>query len=268
MFLMAVGYANNLLLIFTLFLLSFNMIWLVQTHFHLHALKFDGLSIKNGHVGESLPVQIRWKKSPDRPLQWSIVLEGPCGIVEMTTLEEEGHQSTGEVILKKRGRLNWNFLRVETTLPFGLYRTWIFFPLNETSFAYPALLKTTGLGALGQTQLEGQVPQERKGSEDIRDLSPYRGEESRKISWKHFARSGELYVKEGTEWNDQHIHIKIDLPADHDLKENYLKSIATKMVDAYRQQIPFTFEITGSVKRGPSSQVRHLEDCLKDLSVC
>jgi uncharacterized protein (DUF58 family) len=268
MFLLSVGYANNLLLIFTLFLLSFNLIWLVQTHFHLHALKFDSLSLKNGHVGETLPVCIRWRSSPQRPFQWAIDLEGNREVVTLSTLEEEAHQSVGEIILAQRGRQSWQYLKVETILPFGLYRSWIYFPLVETTFAYPALLKTTGLGHIGETHLEGQVPQERKGTEDIRELSPYRGEESRKISWKHFARSGDLYVKEGTEWNDRHLYLKIEPPSEAEAKENYLKVMATRMVEAYRQQVPFTFEIDGSVKRGPSAQEKYLHECLKDLGLC
>ncbi len=267
MFLLAIGYANNLLLIFTLFLLSFNMIWLIQTHFYLAALKFDQMIIDNGHASAGLPVNIQWKKSPQLPYQWEVKIESDQGDSELHTLDESQRGILGEVVLENRGVRHWKHLRVATELPFGLYRSWIYWPLNVTTYVYPELLKESPELHFDQTHLEGQIPKERKGHEDIRDLSPYRGEESRKISWKHYARSGELFVKEGTEWNDHHLHLKLNLPKDHILKEQYLKKIATTMVSCFRNQIPFTFE-TETMKRGPSSQEKHLADCLKDLSLC
>ena len=39
MFLLSVGYSNNLLLIFTLFLFGLNLICCIHTHYHLNALK-------------------------------------------------------------------------------------------------------------------------------------------------------------------------------------------------------------------------------------
>lgn len=268
MFLLAVGYANNLLLIFTLFLLSFNMVWLVQTHFHLAALKLEEVTVSNGHALDSIGVQVRWKRSPQMPFKWDLRIEGHDLEVPLSTLEETSSLTSAEIRLPKRGHFFWSHLCVATDLPFGLYRSWIYFPLNVSSYSYPELLKNISLPDMGHTHLEGQIPRERKGTEDIRDLSPYRGEESRKISWKHYARSGDLYVKEGTEWNDHHLHLKLKLPEAPEAKETYLKKISSQLVSAYREQIPFTFEIEGVIKRGPSVQEKHLHDCLKDLSVC
>ena len=268
MFLLAVGYANNLLLIFTLFLLSFNMIWLIQTHFHLARLKFSEVSVASGHANEALRVVVNWKASPMQPLKWDMQIETLKHDLPMRVLEENDRESFAEIEIKKRGLIKWKHLKVSTDLPFGLYRSWIYFPIDTQTYVYPELLKDTNLGPTGETHLEGQIPQERKGYEDIRDLSPYRGEESRKISWKHYARIGELYVKEGTEWNDQHLNLKLKLPKERQAKEELLKKAATQLVNAYRQQIPFTLEIEGGAKLGPSSQEKHLHDCLKELAVC
>src|SRR5215212_6754965 len=74
MFLLSVGYNNNLLLIFTLFLFGLNLIWVIQTHFHLHALKIETLIIDEGHAGEALHVKALWKKAPEVPHQWRMAL--------------------------------------------------------------------------------------------------------------------------------------------------------------------------------------------------
>ena len=75
MFLLSVGYNNNLLLIFTLFLFGLNLIWLIQSHFHMHKLKLDAVHLEDGHALESVSVRVCWKNSPLPPLLWELSLE-------------------------------------------------------------------------------------------------------------------------------------------------------------------------------------------------
>lgn len=268
MFLLSVGYANNLLLIFTLFLFGFNLIWLVQTHFHMHALKFEQLQIDNGHAGFGIAASIFWLKSPQKPFKWNLQLESAHESYQLKPISETSEVITAEVNLSERGQKVWKFLRVASSLPFGLYHTWIYFPLNNShSYVYPKILANYKMPDFNQTHLDGQIPKERKGSEDIRDLAPYQGEESRRISWKHYAKSGELLIKEGTEWNNFHLNIKLKLPVDQKNKESYLSELATQMIYCHRNQIPFTFEWEGK-KLGPSLELSHLHECLKELSIC
>lgn len=268
MFLLSVGYSNNLLLIFTLFLFSFNVIWIIQTHFHLQALKLNRLQVESGHVGDKIALTVRWGRLPALPGNWEIQLLGPKGVhIPVRSLEETNDVTLGDISLPHRGLWSWDSLRVGTSRPFGLYYAWIYFPIKNESLAYPELLKNmAGINLQDSGQI-GDVPSERKGDEDIKELAPYQGEESRKISWKHYARSGELFVKEGEDLHSPTLNLKIRPPEEGSAKELYLSQVATQLVYCHRNQVPFFYDSV-FMKKGPAHHQKHLQECLKDLTLC
>lgn len=265
MFLLSIGYDNNLLLIFTLFLFSFNVLWLIQSHFHLHHLKLRNIILQNGHTDESLSFKLFWNSSPKAPVNWNICLETKDNAINAKVLEQNEHFFQGELKLPKRGLWNWSYLKVSSILPFGLYRVWSFIPLNYQSYSYPALKKDFSrpeiqLGSVGES-----VPQHKAGNEDVWNLSNYEGGESRKISWKHYARSGELLIKEGEAYEDPSLRITLNIPEAQ--KEEYLSDVASQMVYCWQKGIPFLFEAPKNTL-GPNKNQEHLIQCLKVLTLC
>lgn len=253
MFLLSVGYSNNLLLIFTLFLFGLNLIWVIQTHYHLHGLKFDSMIIHDGFARESSQVEIFWKKQPEGKKNWRFRLFG-----ENFDLKISDHMT---VEFPKRGVWNIQHLRVSSEMPFGLYKSWIYLPVNVKGFAYPAKLKETPPIDFSTTANEGDHSTMRNGPHDVWNLGPYQGEESRKISWKHYARTGDLVVKEGEEFSNAVVHFV--LPVHTDNKEYLLSKLATQMVQCAKTDVPFSFE-----KKSASLTAKHLTDCLRELSQC
>jgi uncharacterized protein (DUF58 family) len=265
LFLLSIGYNNNLLLIFTLFLFSFNLLWLVQTHFHLHNLKLKSVILGDGHANEGIPLKVLWSKSPKGPVNWKVILESKDEQVHSTLYEQNEESSLGECKLPKRGVMNWCHLKVVSSNPFGLYNVWCFYPLKLTTYVYPSILKDYGLPEIKNDNAGETIPMMKAGHEDIWNLAPYQGEESRKISWKHYARSGELLIKEGEEFSDPVLFIKLNIP--EKTKEHYLSELASQMVYCQRKGIPFIFESAlGTL--GPANNQDHLNDCLKVLSLC
>lgn len=260
MFLLSIGYSNNLLLIFTTFLLAFNILWLIQTHFHLYRLKLDQVSIFSGHAKEAINVNIFWKASPKGPWNWDIELESDQGDYTYLNSVDGKTKSSGEIIPLSRGVYRWKYLKVRSKNPFGLYQAWIFFPLKLEGLVYPPLLKNVDLPLSG-IDFEGELLQDKKGPEDFRGLANYAHDESRKISWKHYARSGELLVKEGEEKKTPLLEIELKLPLDATLKEEYLSYVATQIVECKRQDIPFSLRMNGITSS-------HLQECLKALTLC
>jgi uncharacterized protein (DUF58 family) len=267
MFLLAVGYSSNLLLIFTLLLFSFNLLWVIQTHSALERLKLEHLIFPDGHVGEPLIVSLRWTQAINDYKKIKLTLEGSVGSVAINPLDGNGQWMTGEMTLSRRGQWQWQYLKLSTELPFGLYQVWKYLPVTGSSFAYPALLKNINLPLLMQ-QLPGEDYEKfRPGSEGFRELSPYAHQEARRISWKHYARSGELLVKSGEETTSNMLEFNLRLPTDPMEKENYLSLLATQLVLCQRQQIPFTF-ISSQLTLGPTGQIAHLQQCLKVMGLC
>lgn len=260
MLLLSIGYNNNLLLIFTIFLFAFNLLWLVQTHFHLYRLRPEHVAIFSGHAKGPVSVNIFWKTVPTGPWDWQIQLESGHGSFLFQGIKEDKLKSEGEVFPLARGHYEWKHLKVKTANPFGLYQAWIYFPLNIQSLVYPTLLSTIDLSLSGK-DFDGDLVQDKKGTDDFRGLGNYMNHESRKISWKHYARSGELFIKEGEEKKTPILELELRLPIESESKEKYLSYITTQLVHSYRRDIPFKLRVNG-VESG------HLQDCLKVLTLC
>jgi uncharacterized protein (DUF58 family) len=266
MFLLAVGYSNNLLLIFTLFLFGFNLIWLIQSHFHLYNLKFADISIESGHAHHPLKVKISWKNTPEGPLEWKFSLESLTDDFDLSSLGENSYSSQAEFYISQRGLHQWRYLKVSTDRPFGLYKTWIFHPLHLETIVFPPLLASSHIDLKSQV-IGGEEETSFKGHEDFRSLAPYDQVESKKISWKHYARTGDLYIKEGYRPLTSVLDLKFDTEIFLKDNEQYLSWLATQMVESFRLGIPFSFEF-GEKKYSASTDVLHLNQCLRDLALC
>jgi uncharacterized protein (DUF58 family) len=256
MFLLSIGYSNNLLLIFTLLLFGLNLLWLVQTHFYLHQFRLGRLNLEDHHAGSLSSYQVQWLKSPKGPLELKLELLTDNGNVTL---------ADGGFIWPARGVWSWQRLKMSTDRPYGLYRAFRFVSVQGTAHAYPALMHGSSLGILDGLGQDGQLASGQKGPHDFLGLGAYKGHEMRKISWKHYARLGELLIKEGESLQVPMARLKWDPRMER--KEEALSELATQMVLCFRASLPFTFEIDGRLK-GPAVTARQLADCLKDLSIC
>lgn len=264
MFLLSVGYSNNLLLIFTLFLFGLNLIWVIQTHFHIHALKIDFIHIHDGHAKDNTLVDVHWKKVPLPPHKWKITLEGNESH-PLSSILDDDLRSVGQVVFEKRGIYSFEYLKVESQMPFGLYEAWIYYPVKLKAWVYPEKIKDIPIASFQNSELEGESSSLKMGPHDIWNLGPYQGEESRKISWKHYARSGELVVKEGEELTQALVQFRVTGLESN--KEFILSKVATQMVQCMRSETPFSLE-TPQKKIQPGQSEKHLTDCLRDLTLC
>lgn len=268
MFLLSIGYNNNLLLIFTLCLFGLNILWVIQCHYHLHKLRFSHISLSHGHVGDGLLLSIHWKQSPTNPVDWKFELESDGPRTKVNSLNSNHESSLGEVKLSKRGKWDWKYLKTSTDLPYGLYNVWRFDPVHFSTLSYPALMKIPFSFKAEGEQRDGHSVTGRKGMEDLFELNRYQiGEESRRISWKHYAKKGDLLIKNGEELQDAVFKIRLKLPENRYQREEYLSLVATQMVQCHNQQVPFILEYAGQVL-GPSSEKIHLNECLKVITLC
>jgi uncharacterized protein (DUF58 family) len=260
MFLLSVGYNNNLLLIFTLFLFGLNLVWVIQTHFYLNRLKLGSVQVEDSFALEKTLINIYWKDTPSEPYKWEFQLEGEKHQLPVSTLSSSGVLSVAQGTFPSRGLWVFEHLKVKTEMPFGLYQAWIYLPVKYKAFVYPERLSETQSLILKDSLEEGDYSSLRVGPHDIWNLGPYQGDESRKISWKHYARSGELVVKEGEELINSEITFKLNSYEQN--KEFYLSQIATQMVHCSRTETAFFLE-TNDHRR-----ISGLTECLRELSLC
>lgn len=256
MFLLSVGYSNNLLLIFTLILFGFNLMWLIQTHFYLNALKPRALHIQDSFAKDRADVSMDWQSTPGNVHQWEMSLETATGTFPVTS---------DSVSFPNRGVILIEHLKVSSQMPFGLYKAWIYYPVSAKAYVYPEKLKQTPPIMGVRDHNEGDYSSHLTGPHDFWSLSSYQGEESRKISWKHYARSGELVVKEGEELKASEVLFRIQENLQD--KELELSKMATQMVFCIKSETSFALETPRQkIPFGKSEQ--HLKQCLRELSEC
>lgn len=265
MFLLSVGYSNNLLLIFTLTLFAFNLVWVIQTHFHLKNLEFDLIMAGDAHVGSPHPFSIQWKKTPALPHEWELKLVQGGEQVQLKILEQNIDRTHGNFTLSKRGSWKWQYLKISSSRPFGLYRAWRYQRIELKHFAYPSLKKDHATPYFSDLKSEGEEVTGAKGHGDFHGLAPYDGAEARRISWKHYARSGELLIREGEEGKTR--LVELTMPTKDSFYEDQLSELASQMIYCHRQEILFSFQ-GPRFKLGPATHAKHLSDCLKELSQC
>lgn len=261
MFLLSIGYNNNLLLIFTLFLFALNLLWVIQTHFYLHALKLDSVFIHDGHAGEKCLVRFNWKKMPGGPHKWHWRLENDGHSLAIDFLDN----STGELMFSQRGIWSFEHLFVKTEMPFGLYQVWVYFPVRVRAYAYPSRIKNPPVLKINQSMSEGEHSTLSKGPHDVWNLGPYEDGEARKISWKHYARSGELVVKEGEDLRKAEVIFRLKESVSD--KEKLLSEIATQMLVCVKNDTSFGLE-TPEKKIPAGFGEMHLYECLRMLAIC
>ena len=141
----------------------------------------------------------------------------------------------------------------------------MYLPFKVSFLVYPARLQNVPLKISEISSIEGESSTGRRGSQDIHQLSSYQGDESRKLSWKHYARTGELLIKEGEELIASEIHFQVS--QDEGDKELHLSIMATQMINCERTQTAFSLE-TGQGRVNTGSGSYHLKQCLSELARC
>jgi uncharacterized protein (DUF58 family) len=112
--------------------------------------------------------------------------------------------ATGEVgvdlriATPQRGLLPIGRLRIMSTWPFGLFRTWTWLHFAHAVTVYP---RPAGTGAMpmGGGSRHGTAPRESADIDEWATLRPFRdGDSPRQVAWKAYARGAPLLVKEYT----------------------------------------------------------------------
>jgi uncharacterized protein (DUF58 family) len=267
LFLLSVGYGNNLLLLLTLFLFGLNLLWVIQSYFHSRHLEVERLVIEDSHQASQTNFDIFWVTPLLNKENFILRLFCDEGYLDLFQVETNEYKTSGILEFTKRGQWRWRSILISSERPFGFYRTYRMIPLDGKSFVYPPLIKGEfhfPLFPLGDG-LDFVDPHS-SGHDEIKDFRPYEGEEARRINWKLYAKTAEIFIKEGEDYKGEHAYFKWDLTQTPN-KEYGLSHMATNMVYCYKKGIPFIFEMDGK-KRGPALSKFHLVDCLRDLSLC
>lgn len=152
-----------------------------------------------------------------------------------------------ELILKfdKRGRNKIEEITVSSPFPFNFFIRYKIYHIKEEVIVFPEIGEKSLLYQIDEngTEIENRNEKITHKLEELSNIRSYSNDPAKRIFWKQFAKTGELYTKEYTGEDTQSLIIRFE----DILKENQIEDalkIATKtIIDAYRSQIELIFII-------------------------
>jgi len=197
MMLAAINYQNSLIFALGFLLVSLFMVSILHTFRNL-----SGLTIHRGHsvsvfAGEDAEFNVRLSRDGVRAYE-ALVLGWNTELMQEVDILDDDVEQTVKLFVetKARGIFNPGRLLIQTNYPVGLFRSWSWLDLGFTTIVYPRPIAGGDLPASRSKSEEGELSLE-PGVDDFQGLRDYHpGDSLRHVSWKSYARTDELYVKE------------------------------------------------------------------------
>ena len=274
----AINYDNALGYLLTFLLAGLTLVAMLHTYRNPAGLEFKGVRSAPVFVGQT--AQFECYIENDSELVRLAISAGywPRGLgrdqrryieqFETTfNLDSTVHGSPIIVVeALKRGWLELRRIRLRSTYPLGILRTWAYFATDARCLVYPAprgelplpqaLAAATGTGASSQS-----------GNDDFAGLRPYTpGDPPRAIAWKTLAKEQELMVKRFQGNALARVWLSWDAVRSHASVEARLSQLSKWTLQASRAGKTFGLEIPGTrieFGHGPA----HCDRCLAALAL-
>ncbi|MCP5160408.1 MAG: DUF58 domain-containing protein [Hahellaceae bacterium] len=217
MFITGVNYQNSLVLLTTFFLATLFVVSILAAFSNLSGLILslrDSDDCFNGEMASFNFVIIDPKEKRRQRLMLTLETSGDREIFDCV-----GHSTSVSLGLKcrARGQLSPGRLLIETAFPMGLVRAWSWVRLDGNIFVYPAPVK--GSRCVGDTTDEEWPSGGLRGTGDISGVREYlAGDSLSRVSWKHFASKGALYVKDREDAGRSEVWLSLDEYASNSLE--------------------------------------------------
>jgi uncharacterized protein (DUF58 family) len=277
----ATNYANSLAFMLTFLLAGLALVGILHTYRNLAGLRFTGARCAPVFAGEQARFQLyfdnraaparfalglerhprvpgRWWRRRPRPTENGAMVDLGAGELATVSLA---------VPARRRGRLRPGRIRIASTYPLGLLRTWAYIEVEQDCVVYPVPAGERRLPPPSTDDRRRHHSGTQHGTDDFRGFRAYHpGDSPRYIAWKAFARGGELMVKRfagsGADalvlgW--RHVEHLRDVEA-------RLSQLCRWVLEADRAGIPFGLDLPGALL-APAQGEAHRERCLQALAL-
>jgi len=265
-FINAINYKNNLMIMLCFLLASVFVTVILHTYSNL-----SGLKIKAGHslpvfVGDT--VQLPLTLSGSRRNRFGVLLgfqdqaKTQLAVIDKdTTRTHVGYSPT------RRGWIETPRLKLRSIFPLGIIRSWSWLYLDFHGLAYPKPLHQPFKYYVGDEsgKDEGEIV-DQSGIDDFRGFKDYTpGDPLKHIAWKQYAKRGELLTKEFEEthvsahWLDWRALAGIDT-------EMRLQILCGWVLKSHEENFEYGLRLpnqTIALGRGD----HHRDECLKALAL-
>ncbi len=196
MWLMGTNYQNNLILGLCYLLVSLFVVGILHTYGNMAGIDIKFLGAKSDFVGENIKFVLEIK-SPHKMGSYNLAMRWQSSEIQYFNLSSnEPVQIELLAPTKERGELRPGRLLIESNFPLGLIRCWSWLKLDAKAIVYPRPLEVE-IPKGGTHEGDDTFDKVSENGVDLYGLRAYRvGDSPKNVSWKNFARGGDLLSKE------------------------------------------------------------------------
>lgn len=249
-------------LLISFFAFSYFIVQMLETHKIINNTKINNIELTNNFLESHHSVLIQSHSFPNDELKpyLEFNLEASRTIEGATFHKSLGaHIHSFKLSPKRRGHYQIKRVRFFTKGKSQLFYVWRYFPIERDFYIYPEKKHTS-------LQSYTQVDSKRIGANEVEFHShwPYNsGQNAKKIDWKVFARTDQLYLKK---YVDQHrTSVEINFNNFKDDKELALSKMCYLITKCHKESRPWSLRLPNQKIRSSSGQ-RHYHKSLEAIS--
>lgn len=266
MLLGAINYDNSLAYALTFLIGSLMPVAILHTYRNLADLEVTTAPPRPVFVGHEMlfPVTL---DNRGQAAKYAVDLRrlGSRQVVTTDPAEDSLHTIELPVTAERRGIMQLGRVRIASSFPLGLFRTWSNFPSEQTGIVYPRPAGSLPLPLpadyMGEDSL-GRL----SGNEDFVGFRNYHpGDSLRSVDWKAVARGQELLVKRFSGSGSRQIDLNWDMTRSLGHTEARLSQMCRWVLEAERLGQRYRLRLPGTeLPLGQGPQHRHA--CLLALA--
>ena len=263
MLLGSMNYNNSMGFALTFLLAATGLVAMHRCHQNLSGIEVTQLNIGHAFAGEALKVDVVLAETGQRT-KYDLRAALDKSVSEAGDVEP-GLPTTLAVKLStsKRGVLTLPRLGLSTRFPLSLLRCWVWIYAEQQALVWPRPASDAPARPKAHTDLSGA--DKGRGDEDFAGLRDYqRGDSSRRVAWKAFARTGDMKTRlfEGGSLSTTWIDLETTTASDI---ETRLEILCRWIVDAHEAGERFGLRLGGLVIE-PAEGLAHCNACLDALA--
>ena len=260
-FVAGMNYGNGLAMLFSFWLTGFALVAMVQTQRNLAGTQLLAASAARAFAGDAVVVKLTVStRGTAADLALAADASPPAAVPDNSS----GDALQVHIIARRRGRWHAPLLRLTSTAPFGMFRTWTWLRLELATLVYPQLAGNLPVPETpGERSGTGYMT---AGQDELAWLRDFRdGDSPRQVAWKAYARGAPLLVREYRGHAAASRDLDFSALAGLDV-EARLSQLARWCVEAaargerWTLRMPACPSLAGA---GPD----HLEQCLQQLAL-
>ncbi|WP_172971579.1 DUF58 domain-containing protein [Pseudoalteromonas sp. A25] len=262
-FLLGINYQNNLLLAVAYLMVMLLIIALLYGYLNVSGSGVKLISVNSAHC--NTPPSITFELHTNRQLL-DLTVENNAFVKPLHIARIDKAALFTAPLRLKRGKYHVGQLKFTSHFPFGLVTVWSYLYSDKPIFAYPDPIETNqALYTFVNSNEPENTQQTAPASDEFKQLVGYQpGMNIHRISWKHYAKSQQLVIKE-YEGEHASVTVKFDFEQLQGTVEERLSMLCYLVLKAEASDTKYGFKL-GVLDIDPASGEHHKIRCLEALS--